>query len=387
LPYVDATLGSSFSSASSIPTNWKIPISAVCLGPEVEQSVLDVLRSGQLAQGARVAAFERAFAEFCGVPHAVAVNNGTTALTAALEGLGIGPGDEVLTSPLTFVATVNAVLSTGARVRFADVGAEDFTLDPEAVQDALTDQISVLMPVHLFGQTADMDALVDIAATRRVHLVEDAAQAHGARFRQRAAGAFGVGCFSFYATKNLTTGEGGMITTRDAALADRLRLIRNHGMRTRYEYEVVGHNYRMTDLAAAVGIPQLARYPEQVERRRRNAARLTERLGGLPGLVVPRVMAGRDHVWHQFTILVTEEARVGRAELAAAMGERGVESGIYYPRLVHDYPCYAGHPLVVRGDTPVAAGIARHCLSLPVHGGLQPGDVDRVADVVREILE
>jgi perosamine synthetase len=259
LPFVDATLGSSFSSASSSPTNRKIPISAVCLGPEVEQSVLDVLRSGQLTQGARVAAFERAFAEFCGVPHAVAVNNGTTALTAALEGLGIGPGDEVLTSPLTFVATVNAVLSTGARVRFADVRAQDFTLDPEAVQDALTARTSVLMPVHLFGQTADMDALVDVAATRQMHLVEDAAQAHGARFRQRAAGAFGVGCFSFYATKNLTTGEGGMVTTRDTDLADRLRLIRNHGMRTRYEYEVVGHNYRMTDLAAAVGIPQLTR--------------------------------------------------------------------------------------------------------------------------------
>jgi perosamine synthetase len=382
VPSVDVTLGS----FDSIPDTRKIAISAVHLGPEVEQSVLDVLRSGQLAQGERVAAFERAFAEFCGVPHAVAVNNGTTALTAALEGLGIGPGDEVLTSPLTFVATVNAVLSTGARVRFADVGGGDFALDPEAVKDSLTEHTSVLMPVHLFGQTADMDALVGIAGTRRMHLVEDAAQAHGARFLQQAAGAFGVGCFSFYATKNITTGEGGMVTTRDADLADRLRLIRNHGMRTRYEYEVVGHNYRMTDLAAAVGIPQLARYPEQVERRRRNAARLTERLEGLPGLVLPRVMTGREHVWHQFTVLVTDEARVGRAELAASMSERGVGTGVYYPKLVHDYPCYAEHPLVVPGDTPVAARVARQCLSLPVHGGLLPDDVDRVADVVREIM-
>jgi perosamine synthetase len=382
LPSVDATPGS----FPSIPATRKIAISAVQLGPEVEQSVLDVLRSGQLAQGERVAAFERAFAELCGVPHAVAVNNGTTALTAALEALGVGPGDEVLTSPLTFVATVNAVLSTGARVRFADIGVGDFALAPDAVHDALTERTSVLMPVHLFGQTADMGALVDLATARGMHLVEDAAQAHGARFRQQSAGAFGVGCFSFYATKNLTTGEGGMITTRDAGLADRLRLLRNHGMRARYEYEVVGHNYRMTDLAAAVGLPQLARYPVQVERRRRNATRLTERLGGLPGLVLPRVMAGRDHVWHQFTVLVTEEARVDRAELAAAMSERGVGSGIYYPRLVTEYPCYAEHPSVVHGETPVAARVARQCLSLPVHGGLLPDDVDRVADVVREIM-
>ena len=382
MPSVDATPGSS----PSVPASRKIAISAVQLGPDVERSVLDVLRSGHLAQGERVAAFERAFADFCGVPHAVAVNNGTTALTAALEGLGIGPGDEVLTSPLTFVATVNAVLSTGARVCFADIGVGDFALAPDAVEDALTERTSVLMPVHLFGQTADMGALVDVATTHGMHLVEDAAQAHGARFRQRAAGAFGVGCFSFYATKNLTTGEGGMVTTRDAALAERLRLIRNHGMRARYEYEVVGHNYRMTDLAAAVGLPQLARYPEQVERRRRNAARLVERLDGLPGLVVPRVMAGRDHVWHQFTVLVTEEARVGRSELAAALSERGVGSGIYYPKLVPEYPCYAEHPLVVRGETPVAARVARQCLSLPVHGGLLPDDVDRVADVVREIM-
>jgi dTDP-4-amino-4,6-dideoxygalactose transaminase len=382
VPSVDATLGSS----RPVPADRHIAISAVQFGPEVEQSVLDVLRSGQLAQGQRVAEFERAFAELCGVPHAVAVNNGTTALTAALEALGIGPGDEVLTSPLTFVATVNAVLSTGAHVRFADIDATDFALDPHAVDDALTGRTSVLMPVHLFGQTADMDALVDIAASRGMHLVEDAAQAHGARFRQQAAGAFGVGCFSFYATKNLTTGEGGMVTTRDAGLADRLRLIRNHGMRARYEYEVVGHNYRMTDLAAAVGLPQLARYPEQVERRRRNAARLTERLDGVVGLVLPRVTPDRDHVWHQFTVLVTEEARVGRAELAAAMGERGVGSGIYYPKLVPEYPCFAEHPLVVRGETPVAARVARQCLSLPVHGGLLPDDVDRVADVVREIM-
>jgi perosamine synthetase len=366
--------------------NRTIPISTVQLGPEVEQSVLEVLRSGQIAQGSKVAEFERAFAELCGVEHAVAVNNGSTALTAALQGLGVGPGDEVLTSPFTFIATVNAVLATGAQVRFADIRAADFAIDPGAVKDAITDRTGVLMPVHLFGQTADMDPLLAIAEEHGVHVVEDAAQSHGAKYRGRSAGSFGVGCFSMYATKNLTTGEGGMITTSDDVLADRLRVIRNQGMRARYQYELVGHNYRMTDLAAAVGIPQLPRYAEQVRRRRSNAARLTERLRGLPGLVVPEVLPGREHVWHQYTVLVTEEAKVDRAGLAAGLAEHGVGSGIYYPKLAFDYDCYAEHPLVTPAETPVAARVAAQCLSLPVHAALSDDDVERIADSVQDVV-
>jgi perosamine synthetase len=363
-----------------------IPISTVQLGDEVEASVLEVLRSGQIAQGKKVAEFEKGFAELCGVEHAVAVNNGSTALTAALLGLGVGPGDEVLTSPFTFIATVNAVLATGARVRFADITAEDFALDPASVKQAVTAQTSVLMPVHLFGQTADMDPLLAIVGEHDLKLVEDAAQAHGARYRNRSAGAFGVGCFSFYATKNLTTGEGGMITTRDAEVADRLRVLRNQGMRARYQYEMVGHNYRMTDLAAAVGLPQLAVYADQVERRRRNAARLTERLEGLPGLTVPQVAAGREHVWHQYTVLIGDDAAVNRDELGAQLAERGVGSGIYYPHLVGDYACYQQHPLVEQAETPVARQVSAQCLSLPVHAALSEDDVEAVADAVIDVL-
>jgi perosamine synthetase len=366
--------------------NRVIPISTVQLGPEVEQSVLEVLRSGQIAQGSTVAEFERAFAELCGVEHAIAVNNGSTALTAALHALGVGPGDEVLTSPFTFIATVNAVLATGARVRFADIRSDDFALDPGAVKDALPEDTGVLMPVHLFGQTADMDPLLGIASDHGLHVVEDAAQAHGARYGDRSAGSFGVGCFSFYATKNLTTGEGGMITTSDAKLADRLRVIRNQGMRARYQYELVGHNYRMTDVAAAIGLPQLSHYSEQVQRRRANAARLTERLRDVPGLVVPTVLPQREHVWHQYTVLVTEDARMDRAGLAAALAERGVGTGIYYPKLAFDYDCYAQHPLVVPADTPAAARVAAQCLSLPVHAALTDDDLERVADAVQDVL-
>lgn len=363
-----------------------IPISTVKFGADVEEAVLAVLRSGHIAQGAKVAEFEEAFARLCGVPHAVAVNNGSTALTAALIGLGVGPGDEVLTSPFTFIATVNAVLASGATVRFADIRADDFALDPVAAAEAVTDETRVLMPVHLFGQTADMAPLMELAQRHDLEVVEDAAQAHGAGYEGRRAGSFGVGCFSFYATKNLTTGEGGMITTTDDAVADRLRVLRNQGMRARYQYEMVGHNYRLTDLAAAVGLPQLAGYAEQVRRRNRNAARLTELLAGIPGLTLPVVLPGRDHVWHQYTVLVGADAAVRRDEVGPALADLGVGSGIYYPKLAFDYDCYRDHPQVVAAETPVAARVAQECLSLPVHAGLTDSDLETIAGAVRKVL-
>lgn len=363
-----------------------IPISAVHFGPDVEASVLAVLRSGHIAQGPRVAEFERAFADLVGVRHAVAVNNGSTALSVALQGIGVAPGDEVLTSPYTFIATVNAVLATGATVRFADIAESDFAIDPASAAGAVGPATRVLMPVHLFGQVADMEPLSALAARHSLDVVEDAAQSHGATYAGRGAGSFGTGCFSFYATKNLTTGEGGMITTDDDGLADRLRVLRNQGMRARYEYELVGHNHRMTDLAAAVGLPQLVHYPEQVRRRQAHAARLTELLDGVPGLRLPAVLPGREHVWHQYTVLVEDGARADRDELGARLAELGVGSGVYYPRLAFDYDCYKAHDRVVPAETPVAASVARRCLSLPVHAGLAPGEVDRVAAAVRKVL-
>ncbi|HEY0638830.1 MAG TPA: DegT/DnrJ/EryC1/StrS family aminotransferase [Pseudonocardiaceae bacterium] len=363
-----------------------IPISVVDLGPEVEQQVLEVLRSGIIAQGPKVAELEARFAELVGVQHAVAVNNGTTALVAALQVLDLRPGDEVVTSPFTFIATLNAILEAGATARFADISVDDFNLDPATVAAAVTDRTRVLMPVHLYGQTADMGKLAPLAAEHGLHLVEDAAQAHGARHEGRGAGSFGIGCFSFYATKNLTTGEGGMITTDDAELAGRLRVLRNQGMRQRYQYEMAGHNYRLTDLQAAVALPALSRYEEQVARRRANAAALSARLGESPALRVPAALPGRDHVWHQYTVLVTEESAVSRDELAAALTERGIGNGIYYPKTVYDYECYAAHPRVVVSGTPVATDVASRCLSLPVHAKLTDDEVQQVADAVLAVV-
>ncbi|MDT0278398.1 DegT/DnrJ/EryC1/StrS family aminotransferase [Blastococcus goldschmidtiae] len=361
-----------------------IPISKVDVR-DAEPLVLDVLRSGSLAQGPMVERFEREFAEVVGVPHAVAVNNGTTALVAALQVLDLRPGDEVITSPFTFAATLNAILEAGATARFADIREDDFAVDPAAVEAVVGDRTAVLMPVHLYGQTADMGPLTALARDRGLHVVEDAAQAHGAAYAGRGAGAFGIGCFSFYATKNITTGEGGMITTADAAVADRLRVLRNQGMRARYQYEMAGHNYRMTDLHAAVGLPQVARIADIADRRRRNAARLTAGLADLPGLRLPRELPGRTHVWHQYTVLLPPGT--DRDGLVAGLAASGVGSGIYYPRTVFDHDCYREDPRVVVADVPVAESVARRCLSLPVHHHLTDDEVHTVIERFRAALE
>jgi perosamine synthetase len=364
-----------------------IPISTVRLGPDAERLALEVIRSGMIAQGPMVARFERAFADLVGVRHAIAVNSGTTALVAALQVLDLAPGDEVVTSPFTFVASLNAILQAGATARFADISTEDFCLDPDEVAAVIGERTRVLMPVHLYGQCADMSRIAPLATQHRLHLVEDAAQAHGATVDGRAAGAFGLGCFSFYGTKNLTTGEGGVITTDDGMLADRLRVLRNQGMRERYRYEMAGHNYRLTDLQAALVLPQLDRYPQSLARRRHNAALLTAGLGDVVGLRTPRELPGRGHVWHQYTVLVTEEAPVDREELAARLTERGVGNGIYYPRVVFDYDCYREHPRVVVEPVPTARSVAARCLSLPVHQHLSDEDVDTIIAEVRGVMK
>jgi len=360
-----------------------IPISKVDVR-DAESLVVDVLRSGSIAQGPMVERLERAFAEVVGVPHAIAVNNGTTALVASLQVLDLQPGDEVITSPFTFVATLNAILEAGATARFADIREEDFAVDPGGVEAVVGERTKVLMPVHLYGQTADMTPLTEIAGRAGLHVVEDAAQAHGAGYHGRGAGSFGIGCFSFYATKNVTTGEGGMITTGDDAVADRLRVMRNQGMRARYQYEMAGHNYRMTDLHAAVGLPQVTRIGEIAAQRQRNAARLNEGLAGLDGVRLPRELPGRSHVWHQYTVLLPES--VDRERVLAELAAAGVGSGVYYPRTVFDYDCYRDDPRVVAADVPVAESVARRCLSLPVHQHLTDEDLDTVVEQFRRVL-
>ena len=356
-----------------------IPISKPDIGPAEEEAVLDVLRSGMVAMGRKTAEFETAWAAYCGVRHAVMMSNGTVTTEAILRGLGIGPGDEVITVSFSFNATVSTILQVGATPVFVDIREDDFTMDPGLVEAAVTPRTKAIMPVHLYGLMADMDPLADIARRHGLHLVEDAAQAHGATYRGRKAGSFGPAMFSLYATKNLMTGEGGMATTDDDELADRLRLYRNHGMRRRYYHDELGTNFKPTDLAAALGLAQLPRLDERTEVRRRNAAVLT---AGLAGYLTPHVPAGREHVWHQYTMRFPGE----RQRVVDGLTERGVGSLIYYPVPIHRQAYLQRYvPGAADLDLPVTDRLSDEVLSIPVHPKLTAEDLATIIRAVREV--
>jgi len=356
-----------------------IPISKPDLGPAEEEAVIEVLRSGMLAMGRRTAAFEEAWAAYCGVKHAVFMANGTVALESVLRALGIGPGDEVITVSFSFNATVSAILHAGARPVFVDIRAEDFCLDPDRVEAAITPRTKAIMPVHLYGLMADMDPLVGIAERPGIPIVEDAAQAHGATYRGRRAGQFGPAMFSLYATKNLMTGEGGFATTDDDALADRIRLYRNHGMRVRYHHESLGTNSKPTDVAAALGLAQLARLDERTAQRRRNAARLSE---GLAGYLTPGVPEGREHVWHQYTMRFPGE----RQQVLDGLTERGIGTLIYYPVPIHRQAyLQAFVPGAADLDLPVTNRLSDEVLSVPVRPNLAADELEAVIAAIREV--
>jgi perosamine synthetase len=362
-----------------------IPISKVLVDRETEELVLDVLRSGQLAQGPVVAKFEQHCAEMAGTKHAIAVNNGTTALELALHAADVGPGDEVITTPFTFAATVNAIVHSGATVRFADIGP-DFCIDPHLVEQAITPRTKAIMPVHLYGLPADMERLTKISERHGITLIEDAAQAHGAKVGEIPVGGYGMATFSFYATKNLSTGEGGVITTNNDAWAERMRIVRNQGMKARYQYLEPGHNYRMMDLVAALAITQFTGRPAMEAARRANAAVLTAGLAEIPGLVTPSEPPGRKSVWHQYTVRITADARVSRDDFVAGMNAAGVGCGVYYPFAAYDYDCFRTHPSLVLDPCPEAEKAALEVASLPVHQHLSDADLQSIIGAACSIL-
>jgi len=349
------------------------------LGEAEKAAVWAVIESGQIAEGPRVAEFERRFAALCGVRQAIATSSGTTALHVALLAHNIGPGDEVITVPFTFIASANSILFTGARPVFVDIDPETYCLDPAAIEAAITPRTKAILPVHLYGQMADMEAITTIARRHNLIVIEDAAQAHGASLNGRPAGTFGTGCFSFYATKNVTTGEGGMITTNDEAIADACRLMRAHGMRQRYYHESLGYNFRLTDLQAAIGLVQLDRLAELNQKRAANAAYLTAHLQGW--VKTPVVRPGAVHAWHQYTIRVPGDRDAFVARLKAA----GVGYGIYYPVPVHQQAHYRQRGY---GDLsfPHSEEAARQVVSLPVHPALTEADLERIVAAVKESL-
>lgn len=369
------------------PVPITIPIAKPQIGAEEQAAVMQVLGSGQLAQGAQVAQFEERFGAWVGAPLAVAVNSGTAALHLALLAHGIGPGDEVITSSFSFIASANAVLYTGATPVFADIEPDTFTLSPESIEAAITPRTRAIVVVHLFGQICDMEPIAAIARRYGLAIIEDACQSHGARLNGRPVGAWGAACYSFYPTKNMTTGEGGMVTTADPAIAEKVRLLREHGMRRRYVHEIVGFNMRMTNVHAAIGLAQLQKVEAWTQQRRRNAALLDAGLGALPGVITPHVRPGAEHVYHQYTLRVADGA--ARDHLIGALTAHGVGHGIYYPTPIHQQQAFV--QLIADGTLPAAGrpplphteAAALQVLSLPVHPGLSAADLETIIAAVR----
>ncbi|MEU8134542.1 DegT/DnrJ/EryC1/StrS family aminotransferase [Streptodolium elevatio] len=355
-----------------------IPAAAPFFGAEEREAVDRVLRSGMVAQGPEVAAFEQEFAQIVAGRTSVAVNSGTSGLHLALIAMGIGPGDEVIVPSFSFAATANVVALVGATPVFVDVEPDHFCIDPAAVEAAITPRTAAIMPVHLYGHPADMVRLGEIAERHGLAIIEDACQAHAAALHGTPVGAFGkTAVFSLYPTKNMTSGEGGMVVTDDPEIARKLRLLRNQGMEKRYENEVVGFNMRMTDLHAAIGRVQLGRLAGWTEQRRANAAYLDAGIAG-SGIVTPAVAAGATHVYHQYTVRVSDEAFPGgRDAFAARLTERGVGSGVYYPVPIHRLPSFG-----LTLDLPETERAAREVLSLPVHPSLSEGDLKTVVEAV-----
>ena len=362
-----------------------IPAARPLIGAEERAAVDAVLAGGMVVQGPQVAAFEEEFsARVVGGAHCVAVNSGTSAqhLAALAAGAGADREAEVIVPSFTFAATANSVAITGARPVFADIDPVTFTLDPASVEAAVTERTIAIEVVHLYGLPADMPEILDIARRHGLAVWEDCAQAHAAAIGDEPVGTFGAwGSFSFYPTKNMTSLEGGMVSTADAGLARRVRLLRNQGMERQYANEVVGLNNRMTDVAAAVGRVQLTRLAGWTAARRANAAALDAGLAGAPGVVTPHVPSGYTHVYHQYTIRLEGASAAERDEVARVLREQWrVGTGVYYPIPNHRLPSLA--PYAPGVDLPGTEKAARECLSLPVHPSLSEADLERIVRAV-----
>ena len=361
-----------------------IPVAWPLLGEDEVAAVREVLASGTLAQGPKVKAFEEAFARDVGRKHGVAVANGTVALHAALLAHSITAGDEVLVPPLTFFATASTVLMCGAKPVFVDIDRSSYNLDPAKLATAITRKTAAVMPVHLYGQTADMAPIREVAAEHDLVVIEDAAQAHGAEYHGKKAGNLGhTACFSFYPTKNMTTGEGGMIVTDDDKVAAKARLLRSHGEASKYEHVILGYNYRMTEIAAAIGLVQLKKLEGWVKKRRENAKFLTKAIEGIEGLVPPAEGNWMVHSYYQYIVRREDTFPLSRDELVQALNEEGIGCRPSYPMPL--YKQKALRDLKIRGRCPVAEDLVPRLFELPVHPSVTPADLERIAGALERL--
>ena len=357
-----------------------IPIAKPFIGDEEIKEVEAVLKSGFIAQGPKVAEFEGKFADYIGTKHAIATSSGTTALHVALLCAGIGKGDEVITTPFSFAATANSILYVGAEPVFVDIDPKTYNINPEKIEEAVTDKTKAIMPVHLYGQPANMDPICKIAKDHDLKVIEDAAQAHGAIYNGHKIGSIGdMACFSFYPTKNITTSEGGIITTDDNSYDKDARALRAHGESERYEHVILGYNFRMTDIAAAIGVVQLKKLEGFNEKRIENAEYLTEHINTIEGIEPPFVAENVKHVFHQYTIRVKEGKR---DELRDILNNEGIGTGIHYPKPIYKQNLYEN--LGYTDDCPETEKAATEVLSIPVNPGLSAEDLGKIVSVLED---
>ena len=376
-------------SGNSLSTQEIIPINKIVLDVEEIRAVAQVLRSSVLTtrhgSGINVMKFENAFSTYIGTKYAVAVNSGTAALHAALLAADIGIDDEVLVPSFTFVATIEAVVLTNAKPVFVDIDPQTYCLDPNEIEGAITSKTKAILPVHIYGLTAEMDKIMAIAQEHNLLVIEDAAQAHGATYGDKFAGNIGdEGCFSFYGGKNMTTGEGGMVTTNSRELFTTLRAVRNHGEINEYQSNMIGHNYRMPEIEAAIGSVQLSKLPRFLELRRKNAKILSELLEDIDGIQLPVAPSRCEHSWYVFTIRLLGANASKRNKVLEKIRSKRVDARIYYPKPVHLFPYYQkrfGFSLLPKTET-----VARQVFSLPVHPGLSEKDLNQIASAVKTSL-
>jgi len=352
-----------------------IPIAKPIIGEEEIEAVKEVLKSGILTQGKKVKEFEERFSEYVGVKYSIAVSSGTTALITSLLSYNIRK--EVITTPFTFISTANSIIFAGGETVFADIN-EEFNIDIERINEKITKKTEAILPVHLFGNPCNMKEIMDLVEDHSLILVEDACQAHGAVFENKKVGSFGAGCFSFYPTKNITTGEGGMITTDDEKIAEKCRLIRNIGMKSQYEYVYLGYNFRMNEISAAIGIEQLKKIGSFIEKRRKNSLYLTKKLKNVRGIVTPRENKKAFHVYHQYTIRITDEYPISRDQLQQKLKENGIASKIYYPIPLNKLRLYNSNE-----KCPNAERFSKEVLSLPIHPSVDEKDLDLILKVIK----
>lgn len=358
-----------------------IPIGKPLIGDEEKKAVMDVLDSGMIASGSVVHAFENEFAEYIGAKACIATTSGTTALEVGLRALGIGPGDKVLTTPFSFIASTNSILYTGADAVFADIDPRTFNLSAEAVEKALQENpgIKALQIVHLFGQACNMDEIMPLVEKYHLILIEDCAQSHGAQWKGKAVGTFGsLGCFSFYPTKNMTTGEGGAVVTSDPELEKQCRLLINHGMEVRYYHDQIGYNYRMTNIAAAIGRCQLKKLDAFNQMRIQTAAYFSQNMRN-PLITPPFVQDGAKHIFHQYTLKVADGRR---DDFVRHLETRNIGYGVFYPLTIPEQKCYADRGFPARWQT--ADDVKQQVVSLPVHPALSQADKDAIVEAVNQ---